>query len=99
MNALLGRGIATVAAVLVYGWINFLMYPVSTILGRRRGQAAREQRYRLRHLDLGDAVFRQHRHPVGHSAGRIGSDLVDPGEALADPRSHRRLVRVARGGA
>jgi hypothetical protein len=40
MNALLGRGIATVAAILVYGWVNFLLYPVSTVLS---GDAAVKQ--------------------------------------------------------
>ena len=45
MNALVGRGIATVAAVLIYGWLNFLMYPVSTILS---GDAA------VRQLDNSD---------------------------------------------
>jgi len=32
MNALVGRGIATVAAILIYGWVNFLVSPVGTIL-------------------------------------------------------------------
>ena len=45
MNALVGRGIATVAAVLIYGWLNFLMYPASTILS---GDAA------VRQLDNSD---------------------------------------------
>ena len=48
MNALLGRGIATVAAVLIYGWLNFLMYPVSTILS---GDAA------VRQLDNSDVAY------------------------------------------
>ena len=40
MSALLGRGIATVAAILIYGWVNFLLSPVSTILS---GDAAAKQ--------------------------------------------------------
>lgn len=40
MNALLGRGIATAAAILIYGWVNFLVYPVSTVLS---GEAAARQ--------------------------------------------------------
>jgi hypothetical protein len=48
MNALVGRGIATVAAVLIYGWLNFLMYPVSTILS---GDAA------VRQLDNSDVAY------------------------------------------
>jgi hypothetical protein len=40
MNALVGRGIATVAAFLIYGWVNFLFSPVSTILS---GDAAVRQ--------------------------------------------------------
>jgi hypothetical protein len=32
MNATLGRGIATVLAIVLYGWINVLMSPVSTTL-------------------------------------------------------------------
>jgi len=40
MNALMGRGIASVAAVLVYGWVNFLINPVSTVLS---GDAAVKQ--------------------------------------------------------
>ncbi len=40
MNALVGRGIATVAAVLIYGWVDFLFYPESTILS---GDAAVSQ--------------------------------------------------------
>jgi hypothetical protein len=40
MNALLGRAIATIAAVLIYGWINFLMYPANTVLS---GDAAVKQ--------------------------------------------------------
>ena len=40
MSATLGRLIATVAAVLVYGWVNFLLYPVSTVLS---GDAAVKQ--------------------------------------------------------
>jgi len=48
MNALVGRGIATVAAVLLYGWINFLLNPVSTILS---GDAAVKQ------LDNSDTAY------------------------------------------
>ena len=48
MNALVGRGIATVAAVLIYGWLNFLMYPASTILS---GDAA------VRQLDNSDVAY------------------------------------------
>jgi hypothetical protein len=40
MNALVGRAIATVAAVLIYGWVNFLVSPESTILS---GDAAVSQ--------------------------------------------------------
>ncbi len=40
MNALVGRGIATVAAILIYGWVNFLVSPVGTILS---GDAAVRQ--------------------------------------------------------
>ena len=31
MNRILGRAIATAAAVVLYGWINFLLHPVATI--------------------------------------------------------------------
>jgi len=48
MNRLLGRGVATVAAILVYGWVNFLMYPVNTVLS---GDAAVKQ------LDNSDAAY------------------------------------------
>jgi hypothetical protein len=48
MNALVGRGIATVAAVLIYGWLNFLMYPASTILS---GDAA------VRQLENSDVAY------------------------------------------
>ncbi len=48
MNALLGRGIATLAAVLIYGWLNFLLYPVSTVLS---GGAAVKQ------LENSDAAY------------------------------------------
>jgi len=40
MNAFMGRGIASVAAVLIYGWVNFLLNPVSTVLS---GDAAVKQ--------------------------------------------------------
>jgi hypothetical protein len=40
MNAFWGRAIATVVAVLVYGWVNFLLNPASTILS---GDAAVKQ--------------------------------------------------------
>ncbi|HEV2334965.1 MAG TPA: hypothetical protein VGS13_05675 [Stellaceae bacterium] len=40
MNVLVGRGIATVAAILIYGWVNFLISPVSTVLS---GDAAVRQ--------------------------------------------------------
>ena len=32
MNTLVGRVVATVLAILLYGWINFLAYPVATLL-------------------------------------------------------------------
>jgi hypothetical protein len=40
MNTLVGRIVATVLAVVLYGWINFLAYPASTML---TGQAAGSQ--------------------------------------------------------
>ena len=40
MNAILGRGIATVVVIVLYGWINVLMAPAGTTL---TGQAAGQQ--------------------------------------------------------
>ena len=48
MKGVLGRGIATVAAVLIYGWVNFLLSPVSTVLS---GDAAAKQ------LENSDAAY------------------------------------------
>ncbi len=39
MNTTIGRVVATALAVLLYGWINFLAYPASTMLtGQTAGQ-------------------------------------------------------------
>jgi hypothetical protein len=40
MNGVLARGIATAVAIILYGWINFLLNPTGTIL---TGQAAGQQ--------------------------------------------------------
>lgn len=30
MNSMLGRGIATALAIILYGWINYLLVPIGT---------------------------------------------------------------------
>ena len=90
------RLLLTIAAVLIYGWVNFLLNPVSTILtGQMAGKQFDNSNLSYISIHLRHELLRPSRHPVRRISRNPRVHLVETGQAAVGAVRGRRHSAAA----